>query len=353
MSASGDYRTLMKSILMVGFFLPFVPMVLVGGIVYHQYGTACEELVNAVPQDAEVALDGLARAEIVTAATILLAGMLIAVNAYGLARKTVRRIEEADARKQEMTEQMFQTGKLASIGELASGIAHEINNPVAIMVQEAGWMDDLLEDEEFGESQNLGELKRALKQIRTQGARCKDITHSLLSFARETNFTVQPVQLGGLIEDVVAMSVKSARPRDVSISVDIEEGLPELSLPRTEMQQVLLNLIKNALDAMEDGSGNLAVSAHLVMGNLVIRVSDDGPGIPEADQKRIFDPFYTTKPLGKGTGLGLSICYGIVKKMGGEIGVESSAAVGTTFSVLIPVSETAQDGVTGSTDTRS
>jgi len=353
MSTPGDYRSLMKNILMVGFFLPLVPMVVVGGIICYQYSSAYDELAHAIPRDTVATLDGLTRAQTVTAVAILVAGILIAVNAYGLAKKTVRHIEVADAVKQKTTEQMFQTGKLASIGELASGIAHEINNPVAIMVQEAGWMDDLLEDEEFSESQNLGELKRALKQIRAQGTRCKDITHKLLSFARETNFSVQPVQLDALIEDVVAMSVRSARPRDVTIDVDVAAGLPVLSLPRTEMQQVLLNLIKNALDAMEGSRGNLAISARLVMDSLVIKVSDDGPGIPDADLKRIFDPFYTTKPVGKGTGLGLSICYGIIRKMGGEIEVESSADAGTTFRVLIPASEVAQDGGASSTSTQS
>ena len=143
---------------------------------------------------------GLRKAKIVTIVTILLAGLFIAANAWSLSKKTVRRIKEADEKKQKMNEQMFQTGKLASIGELASGIAHEINNPVAIMVEEAGWIDDLLQEEEFKESQNLDEFKRALKQIRIQGKRCKEITHKLLSFARKTDFKVQPVQLGEIIE---------------------------------------------------------------------------------------------------------------------------------------------------------
>lgn len=371
----------MKSILMIGFFLPFIPMILVSGIIYFHLNNAyevaiCKQFIETTKtikgdiaplfdekkadlqngaaarplgelcddsivhrQIEEILTDsGLNRARIVTFTTILLAGLLLAVNAYGLSKKTVRSIEQAEAKKQKMTEQMFQTGKLASIGELASGIAHEINNPVAIMVEEAGWIDDLLQEEEFRESENLGEFKRALKQIRAQGNRCKEITHKLLSFARKTDFKVQPVQLEELIEDVTAISMKNTKTDNVAIAVDVQEDLPELTLPRTEVQQVLLNLVKNALDAMEDQGGNLSISAHLLKDNLIIKVSDNGPGIPKEDLKRIFDPFYTTKPVGKGTGLGLSICYGIIKEMGGEIGVESSREGGTTFRVVVPLS---------------
>jgi len=392
---NSDYRSLMKNVLMIGFFLPFVPMILVSGITYYQLHSAYEEAIckytiettktikgdiaplfnekkadlqngaaarllgelcddSSVHRQIEEILtdSGLNRARIVILMTILLAGLLLAANAYGLSRKTVHSIELADAKKQKVNEQMFQTGKLASIGELASGIAHEINNPVAIMVEEAGWIDDLLQEEEFKESENLGEFKRALKQIRAQGNRCKEITHKLLSFARKTDFRGQPVQLSELIEDITAISVKSTQTNLVIIVVDVQEDLPLLSLPRTEVQQVLLNLVKNALDAMEDKGGTISISAHLVKDNLMIKVSDNGPGIPKEDLKRVFDPFYTTKPVGKGTGLGLSICYGIVSKMGGEIGVESLEDMGTTFRVVIPISKEGENGAVSFANTR-
>lgn len=293
--------------------------------------------------EATDAFHGLTKAKTVTVGAIVLAGLLIAANAFGLSKKTVRRLALADARKQKTNEQMLQTGKLASIGELAAGIAHEINNPVAIMVEEAGWIDDLLEEDEFRESDKLDEVRRASRQIRAQGKRCKEITHKLLSFARETDFRVQPVQLGELIEDTTAMAVRTADAANVTIAVDVQEDLPELCLPRTEVQQVLLNLVKNALDALENQGGTVSISVRLSMDLLTIRVSDSGLGIPEEDLKRIFDPFYTTKPVGKGTGLGLSICYGIVGKMGGEIGVESSMGTGTTFRVVIPIPAEEQD----------
>ncbi|MBW2283969.1 MAG: two-component sensor histidine kinase [Deltaproteobacteria bacterium] len=279
---------------------------------------------------------GLNRAKKVTGGFVLLAGLCIAFYAFSLSRKTVRRIELADKEKQKVNEQMLQTGKLASIGELAAGIAHEINNPVAIMVEEAGWIEDLLEEESLQEMENLTELKRALKQIHTQGQRCKAITHQLLSFARKTDFRIQKVNLKALIEDIMAISSRHSKYGRMTIGLDIQEDLPEFMLPSTELQQVLLNLINNAVDAVEEGTGAVAISARLEEPDIVIEVTDNGGGIQKENLSRIFDPFFTTKPVGKGTGLGLSICYGIVKRMGGKIRVNSKPGSGTTFRIRVP-----------------
>jgi len=236
-----------------------------------------------------------------------------------------------------MNQQIVETGKLASVGELAAGIAHEINNPVAIMVEEAGWIEDLLEEEEFKEGENLSEFKRALKQIRTQGRRCKEITHKLLSFARKTDSRIQDVQLNDLIEELIALSAQRAKFANVDITLNLQENLPILHVSQIELQQVLLNLISNALDAMEKTGGTLNVSSELEGDYIVMEVADNGPGIPGANLARIFDPFFTTKPVGKGTGLGLSICYGIIKKMGGDIEVRSTLDAGATFRVKMPI----------------
>ena len=284
------------------------------------------------------AFSGLNRAKKMALATIFLAGLSIAAYALSLSKKMVRRIEAADRQKEKIRAQMSQTAKLASIGELAAGIAHEINNPVAIMVEEAGWIDDLIEEKEFQEGKYTGEFKRALKQIQTQGKRCKEITHKLLSFARKTDFQVNTFRLEELMADITAMTAKRASYSQVSIEADIQKGLPELHLPRTELQQVLLNLVNNALDAMEESGGTLSLSAKQVGDGLVLEVSDTGPGIPKENLPRLFDPFFTTKPVGKGTGLGLSICYGIIRKMGGDIHVQSVFDRGSTFRVTIPIS---------------
>jgi two-component system NtrC family sensor kinase len=298
-------------------------------------------------QRASETFSGLRKTEIIALTAILMVGLLIGANALSLSKKMVRRIQQADKEKQKRNEQMFQTGKLASIGELAAGIAHEINNPVAIMVEEAGWIDDLLEEEEFQESKNLSEFRRALRQIRTQGERCKEITHKLLSFARKTDSRVETVRLNELIEDMVTISAKKARFSGIIINMEIEKDLPPIEVSPSELQQVLLNLINNALDAMEKEGGTLSISARLEDKNIVIEVSDDGVGIPEDNLSQIFDPFFTTKPVGKGTGLGLSICYGIIKKLGGEISVRSIIDKGSTFYVKLPLKGSGKNTVEG------
>jgi two-component system, NtrC family, sensor kinase len=252
-----------------------------------------------------------------------------------LSRKMIDHLIRADQEKELMNQQVIETGKLASVGELAAGIAHEINNPVAIMVEEAGWIHDLLEEEEFRSGKNLAEFERALAQIKTQGTRCKEITHKLLSFARKTDSRIQELQVNELIEDVVALSTQRAKYGNVTIRSYLAPGLPAFWGSQTEMQQIFLNLINNALDAMEKEGGTLALTTTVVEGHIAIDVTDDGPGIPEANLARIFDPFFTTKPVGKGTGLGLSICFGIVQRMGGDITVTSRPGQGTTFRIKL------------------
>lgn len=267
----------------------------------------------------------------------VLGGIGLVALVIWMSSKMVYRIASSDREKKIMNQQVIETGKLASVGELAAGIAHEINNPVAIMVEEAGWLQDLMEDGAFESQEDIEEFERALNQIRVQGRRCKEITHKLLSFARKTDSRIEAFEIGPLIEEVVALSAQRAKYSNVELTTHLEPKLPAISASHSELQQVFLNLINNALDAMDKTGGKLEVSARQEQDNLVINVSDNGPGIPKANLARIFDPFFTTKPVGSGTGLGLSICYGIIHKIGGEISVQSAVDVGTTFSIRIPV----------------
>jgi two-component system NtrC family sensor kinase len=260
----------------------------------------------------------------------------IIIMAFTLSKTVVRRVAKADSEKQLMSKKVVEAGRLASVGELAAGIAHEINNPVAIMVEEAGWMGDLMEEVAFDESENQVEFERAIEQIQIQGKRCKEITHKLLSFARQTDTTIQDVNIKELLEELVALSSQRAKYSMVEIRTDFSQNLPSLRVSTSELQQVFFNLINNAIDAMDHDGGTLTISLRERENYLVIAVSDTGKGIPEANLDRIFDPFFTTKPVGKGTGLGLSICYGIIEKMGGKFEVESKMGTGTTFLVSIP-----------------
>ena len=285
------------------------------------------------------AFSALNRAQRIAVLIFLIGGFAIVTMAWALSRKMVSRIKVADREKEMMNQQVIETGKLASVGELAAGIAHEINNPVAIMVEEAGWIQDLLEDEAFAKSDNFDEFQRALKQINTQGKRCKDITHKLLSFARKTDSRVQDIAPNDLVTEVVGLSTQRAKYANVEIRTELAPDLPFVRASSSEMQQVLLNLINNALQAMEKSGGQMDICTRMDEKQLVIDVTDSGPGIPRANLGRIFDPFFTTKPVGRGTGLGLSICYGIIHKMGGRIDVESVVGMGTAFHVRLPVRE--------------
>jgi two-component system NtrC family sensor kinase len=269
------------------------------------------------------------------AIVILVAGGLGIVSmAFLLSKRIIDHISKTDREKEVMNERIIAAGKLASLGELAAGIAHEINNPVAIMLEEAGWIGDLLEDGAVAD--NLDELQRALRQINKQGIRCKQITQKLLSFARKTDPQLRPVQLNDVIREVVPFAEQRAKYANVKMQLELASHLPEVYASSLEFEQVLLNLFNNAVDAMSPEGGTLTISTRTSSKDVVVDVADTGRGISERDLHRIFDPFFTTKPVGKGTGLGLSICYGIVKKMGGDITVESTVGVGTTFHVRIP-----------------
>jgi len=282
----------------------------------------------------------LKRTQITAGFISFLGALSIIFMAVVVSTRMVKRIARLRTEKEMMSQQIIETGKLASVGELAAGIAHEINNPVAIMVEEAGWIQDLLGDG-IEDGKNLEEFKRALGQIETQGHRCKEITHKLLSFARKTDARVQTVQLNDVVTEVVDLLSQKSRYANVEAEVSLQPDLPPIQASLTEMQQVLMNIVHNAVDAMEKTGGKILIRTDADADQVRLSITDTGPGIPESSLGRIFDPFFTTKPVGKGTGLGLSICYGIVNKMRGRIDVESQVGKGTTFRIVLPLKEQA------------
>ncbi len=289
-------------------------------------------------QERSDAFSDLFHMQIIAGIIFLLGGSSIVIMAFVFSRKVIAQIIKTDKEIKLMNDQVVESGKLASVGELAAGIAHEINNPVAIMVEEAGWIEDLME-ENYGSKEDRKEIQRALKQINIQGKRCKEITHKLLSFARKTDSTIKDVQINQLVKEIVGFSMQIAKYNKIIIETKLQKNLPLIKISPAEIQQVLLNMINNSQYAMENKGGKIKIStkmSKLEDDHIVIVVEDNGPGIPEANLKRIFNPFFTTKPVGKGTGLGLSICYGIIQKIGGKIDVVSIIGKGTTFRISIP-----------------
>ncbi len=306
-------------------------------VIYIMVPVKNSEWVLVYMQEETDAFADLYRARKPAVLIALLGGISIVVMAFALSRRMVRRIEKANREKEQMNQRVIEAGRLASVGELAAGVAHEINNPVAIIVEEAGWMDDLLDEEDLGQSQNLDEFKASLNQIKTQAQRCKEINQKLLSFARGTESTVSKVKLNDLINEIVGILEQRSRLGNVKIVKRLSTDLPDILASPTEVQQVVLNLINNAIDAIGQDWGAIEITTGVIGDTAIVDVTDTGPGIPEEVLPRVFNPFFTTKPVGKGTGLGLSICYGIVKKMGGEITINSTIGVGTTFHIRLPI----------------
>lgn len=205
--------------------------------------------------------------------------------------------------------QLVRSEKLAAIGQLVAGVAHELNNPLASIVGYSELMTDEIKD---------GPSRQKLEKMMREAQRMKRIIENLLRFARQNNLEKKSANIQALVQDVLALREYHIRNHDVELNVHVEPELPPVALDEDQFKQILLNLLNNAIDALE-GRREKRISIEAVRreNRVLLRFDDNGPGFQ--DPNRVFDPFYTTKPVGKGTGLGLSICYGIVKEHGGEI----------------------------------
>jgi len=231
--------------------------------------------------------------------------------------------------------QIIQSERLAAVGRLAAGVAHEINNPLAVIGEVTGYLTDVLE-EDPDPDELVAELRNWLPKLTDQVRRGRSVTYRMLSFARKSEAEVNVVHVNDAMEEILPFLEKEASLAQVTIHTDYAEGLPRVQVEEMQLQEIYLNLIKNSIQALHGGGGNIWLSTSLRRGKVVTAIRDDGPGISEDVRDRLFDPFVTTKAPGEGTGLGLSICYGIVKRYDGEIRVESTPGEGATFSVIFP-----------------
>ena len=253
---------------------------------------------------------------------------------YTLVRMLTGTIQRTDEMQIAMLKEAEQTDKLASIGRLAAGVGHEINNPLAIINQKTGLIEDLLEMTPDFQHKTL--IKENLESVNNSVNRCKAITHRLLGFARRTEVTAEPLQISDVLKEVLQFLDNSMVYNRIAVDLQMQDLLPEILSDKVQLQQVFLNVINNAIDAIGK-DGIVTIMAYLVAGDIRVVIQDDGPGIDQEKLPHIFEPFYTTKEPGKGTGLGLSITYGLIKKLGGDITVRSQVGVGTAFTITIPV----------------
>ena len=249
---------------------------------------------------------------------------------------TMRSLELAIKRLHEKQEQLVEAEKLASLGRIAAGVAHEINNPLAIVNEKAGLIQDILEMS--GDSQNKEKFLNLTDGIIGSVNRCRAITHRLLGFARKMDVTIETMDLNESIREVKEFLGKEILFKSIRFEMNLMEGLPKINSDKGQIEQVFLNIMKNAIDAVEEG-GLVTVSTGTKDEDTVcVSIRDNGTGIPDDKLKQIFEPFFTTKGREKGTGLGLFVSYGIMKKLGGSIIVESGVDKGTEFIIDIPVS---------------
>jgi two-component system, NtrC family, sensor kinase len=292
-----------------------------------------------VRQDYDEAFGEVNHANSATLLFLYLCALAILVVTVLTTRYLVKVIQKRDTEADQLNRQLMEAGKLASIGELSAGVAHEINNPLAIILTEKQILLDMAEytptlDEEFRKS-----MLESMAQVDTQVKRCKRITHNLLRFSRRTQSVIEMVDLNAFLKEVVDLMEREAKTGGIRFQVDLDPNLKPLLSDPSQLQQVFLNLITNAIDA-HDGKpyGTIRISSkaddHEKKAMLVF--ADTGSGIPRENLGKIFDPFFTTKSVGKGSGLGLSICYGIMKRLGGGISVKSEVGVGTEFTVELP-----------------
>ena len=224
---------------------------------------------------------------------------------------------------------------MVSLGRLASGVAHEINNPLAIINEKAGHIKDIFTlTATYAKDPKLIDL---VDSVISTVQRCAAVTRGLLNFSRHLNLSVQTIDLKEIIDEVKSVLSKDAEYRSITVGVQISKKLPQFESDRGKLEQVFFNLFNNAIGAMLDG-GHLEITAVQERKKFVtISFTDNGPGIPESDMKHIFDPFFYSKTRKDGSGVGLSVTYALVQEIGGTISVESQLGKGTSFKIKIPL----------------
>ncbi|MGI8638701.1 MAG: two-component system sensor histidine kinase NtrB [Pyrinomonadaceae bacterium] len=226
--------------------------------------------------------------------------------------------------------------KLAAIGRLAAGVVHEINNPLATISACSESLEARVSEGVFGESEEVENLQEYLGLIRSEAFRCKSITNGLLDFSRGRTGNRFPMEISEVLKSSARLVAHQKRGENIEIKLEIEENLLLIEADEGQIQQAIIALATNAIDAMPTG-GTLTFRAFSKNNRVVIEVQDTGIGIAPEEVSKIFEPFYTTKEVGKGTGLGLSVCYGIITEHGGRVSVRSNIGVGTTFSIFLPL----------------
>ena len=275
-------------------------------------------------------------------AILLVGGAVILSLAVLVSRKVVDTLKRQAEAVGKLENQLLQAARLAELGQMSAGFAHEINNPLQIMKTDLALLDITLDDitEAGGPADLCAESREIAEQFRIQIDRCAGITKEILRFGRQDAPQLQPIDLTAYLPKVGAMVENKAQVHGIRMQCYVDATVPVIEADPGQLQQVMINLLNNAIHAVVDrhgaSGGEIAIDARGADHKAVIRVTDNGCGIPEESLSRIFVPFYTTKAPGQGTGMGLSVCHSIVDSMGGVLSVDSTRGEGTTFTITVP-----------------
>ena len=283
----------------------------------------------------------IAHAEMYRARKIMMVSLILLLGItsliiYALTRQIINHAQASTEKSLELQTQLVHASKLASLGELATGVAHEINNPLAIITSTSGVIRDLL-DPQFQLDARPENILHEIDIIESAAFRASKITRQLLDFGHEYKPSLSMCDIHDILDEVInGLKAREFKVEDIEINRNYTPDLPKILLDSDQIRQVFLNIINNAGDAIT-GPGTITVSTDIKDRNLLVTIKDTGKGMTNEQVAKIFDPFYTTKEVGKGTGLGLSVSLSIVESMGGTITVQSLPEVGSSFTIQLPM----------------
>ena len=307
-----------------------------GEVLYAGYWLKTPKWLLVVSQEAAEEMSGLLVTRNVEIIIIVLGLLAIVMTTVFMTRLFISRLREADGKIDAMNAQLMHSDKLAALGKMGASVAHEINNPLVVVMQKIGWMEDLLEEEDPQKIQNLEEYKTTISKIDHHLARIRKVVHNMLGYARRMEPRLEEVDINETLDQTIDLLENYAVINNINIQTDLSSSLPIISNDQAQLQQVFLNLISNAIDAISK-DGLIEIESRSTDSHIIVIITDDGPGISKDQQSKVFEPFFTTKDTEKGTGLGLWISFDIMEKMGGTIMFESKEGEGSAFTVKIPI----------------
>ena len=291
-------------------------------------------VINQQPLELMSRLFALRQTELLI---ITLGVLAIVTTTIFTTRLAINRLRQTDQEMIELNAQLVQSDKLAALGKMAAGVAHEINNPRAVMLQKTGRMDNHLEQAEIRDSEKAEEFHKSIAKVEEHVERARKVVHNMLGYARKMEPRLEDVDVNDTLNQTITILENHARINNIDIQVDLDDSIPIIASDQAQLQQVFLNLLTNAIDAI-GSNGTIDVASRRSDDHIVVDVQDDGPGLSDEMLRKIFDPFYTTKDTGQGTGLGLWVSHSIVAKMGGSIHAKNNPdGKGAVFTVEIPI----------------